>query len=63
MILSSFAAHSLDLPITIKGSRNHVTTYTLTTTHANDMQTALPVNAHRVRLVLAPNTVVALRTN
>jgi hypothetical protein len=63
MIASSFASHTLDIPISIKGSRKRVITDTLTTTSAVDVRASLPVVAHQVQLELAPNTVVAFSTD
>jgi hypothetical protein len=62
MIVSSFANHTLELPIKIQGSRRRLTTDTLTTRGAVDLPASLPVVAHEARVELAPNTVVAFRT-
>jgi hypothetical protein len=63
VIVTSFSPHAMELPIAIEGSRGQVSTDALTTTSTEDVRGSLPVLAHRVRLKLAPNTVVALRTN
>jgi hypothetical protein len=63
VIVTSFSAHAVTLPIAIEGSRTRVSTDMLTTTSAQDVPGSLPVLAHRVRLKLEPNTVVALRTS
>jgi hypothetical protein len=63
MVVSSFASHTLDLPITIAGSRKRLTTDTLTTTSTIEVPASLRVVAHQVKLRLAPNTVVAFRTH
>jgi hypothetical protein len=62
VIVSSFASHTLNLPIRIQGSRDRVTTDTLTATSAVDAQASLPVVAHKAQLTLAPNSIVALTT-
>jgi hypothetical protein len=60
IIVSSFASHTLNLPIRIGGSRNRLTTDTLTATSAVDAPASLPVVAHKAQLKLAPNSIVAL---
>ena len=60
IIVSSFASHTLDLPIRIEGSRKRLTTDTLTATSAVDARASLPVVAHKAQLKLAPNSIVAL---
>jgi hypothetical protein len=62
-IVSSFASHTLELPIKIQGPRKRLTTDTLATWSPADLTGSLPVVAHHARLKLAPNTVVAFRTN
>jgi hypothetical protein len=62
MILSSFASHTLEIPIRVEGSHRSVTTDTLTTKTAVDIPGSLRVVDQFVQLKLAPNTVVALRT-
>jgi hypothetical protein len=62
MIVSSFASHPLDLPVTIPGARKSLTTDTLTTRSAIEVPASLRVVAHKAQLRLAPNTVVAFRT-
>jgi hypothetical protein len=63
VIVTSFSAHPKTLAITIEGSHARVNTDMLTTTSAQDVHSSLPVLAHRVRLKLEPNTVVALKVN
>jgi hypothetical protein len=63
MIVSSFASHTLVLPIKIQGSRKRLTTDTLATRGAADLAASLPVVAHEARVELAPNSVVAFRTH
>jgi hypothetical protein len=60
IIVSSFASHTLNLPIRIEGLRKRLTTDTLTPTSAVDARASLPVVAHKAQLKLAPNSVVAL---
>lgn len=62
-IVTSFSTHPVTLAIAIEGTHTHVSTDMLTTTSAGDVRGSLPVLAHEVHLKLAPNTVVALRTN
>jgi hypothetical protein len=63
VIVTSFSAHAVTLPIAIEGPRTHVSTDALTTASPEDVHGSLPVADHKVHLRLAPNTVVALRTN
>jgi hypothetical protein len=62
MIVTSFASHTLDLPIAVAGARKRLTTDTLTTRSAIELPSSLRVVAHQAHLRLAPNTVVAFRT-
>jgi hypothetical protein len=62
MIISSFASHTLDLPVKVAGARKSLTTDTLTTRGAIEAPASLRVVAHRAQLRLAPNAVVAFRT-
>jgi hypothetical protein len=62
IIVSSFASHTLEVPISVEGSHRSVATDTLTTKGVLDISGSLRVVDHVVRLKLAPNTVVALRT-
>jgi hypothetical protein len=62
MIVTSFASHSLVLPIAVAGTRRRLTTDTLTTRSAIEIPSSLRVVAHQAQLRLAPNTVVAFRT-
>jgi hypothetical protein len=62
MIVTSFASHSLVLPIAVAGTRKRLTTDTLTTRSAIEIPSSLRVVAHQAQLRLAPNTVVAFRT-
>jgi hypothetical protein len=63
VIVTSFSAHAVTLAIAIAGSNTHVSTDALTTASPEDVHGSLPVVGHKVHLRLAPNTVVALRTN
>jgi hypothetical protein len=63
VIVTSFSAHAVTLPIAIEGARTHVSTDALTTASPEDAHGSLPVLAHKIRLKLEPNTIVALRTN
>jgi hypothetical protein len=62
MVVSSFASHTLEIPIRVEGSHRSLKTDTLTTKTADDIPGSLRVVDHRVQLKLAPNTVVAFRT-
>jgi hypothetical protein len=62
MILTSFASHTLDIPVRIEASRKQLGTATLTTKSASEIPGSLRVVDHAVQLKLEPNTVVALRT-
>jgi hypothetical protein len=62
VIVSSFASHTLNLPIRIEGSRHRVMTDTLTATSSVDARASLPVVAHEAQLKLAPNSIMAFTT-
>jgi hypothetical protein len=62
MILSSFATHTLEIPIRVEGSTKRLSTATLTTKSAIDSSGSLRVVDHTAQLKLAPNAVVAFRT-
>jgi hypothetical protein len=62
MILTSFANHTLEIPLRIDGSSKRLGTATLTTKSASEIPGTLRVVDHTVLLKLAPNTVVAFRT-
>jgi hypothetical protein len=62
MILTSFARKEISVPVTIGAGVGALRLDTLTTTSALDIQSVLPLKAHRIRLWLAPNTVLAVRT-
>jgi hypothetical protein len=62
VIVSSFSPKPIPFTIDIGGARGRVRTDTLTTTSAIEAGASVAVRAHRARLMLAPNTVVAIRT-
>jgi hypothetical protein len=62
MILTSFASHTLEIPVRIEDSRKQLGTATLTTKSASEVPSSLRVVDQAVQLKLAPNTVVAFRT-
>jgi hypothetical protein len=62
MILTSFASHTLEIPVRIEDSRKQLGTATLMTKTASEVPGSLRVVDHAVQLKLAPNTVVAFRT-
>jgi hypothetical protein len=63
VIVTSFSTHTVTLAVAIEGARARVSTDSLTTASPEDVHGSLPVRAHEIHLRLAPNTVVALRTN
>jgi hypothetical protein len=63
MIVSSFAPKPTSFAIDVPGAAEHLRTDTLTTANAVGAGASLTVRDHRARLVLAPNTVVAIRVD
>jgi hypothetical protein len=61
VIVSSFSSKTLPYEVEVPGRAEHVSTDTLTTTRASEARALVAVHAHRARLMLAPNTVVAIR--
>jgi hypothetical protein len=62
VIVSSFSPKPVPFTVAVAGTRTRVRTDTLTTTSAVEAGTSVPVRAHRARLLLAPHTVVAIKT-
>jgi hypothetical protein len=62
MIVSSFSPKPISFAIDVPGAAGHLRTDTLTTVRAIEAGGSIAVHAHRARLVLAPNTVVAIKT-
>jgi hypothetical protein len=62
MIVSSFSPKAISFAINVPGAAGRLRTDTLTTASAIEAGTSVAVRAHRARLVLAPNTVVAIST-
>jgi hypothetical protein len=62
VIVSSFSPKPIAFTVAVTGTRTSLRTDTLTTTSAIEAGASVPVHAHRARLVLAPNTVVAIGT-
>jgi hypothetical protein len=62
VIVSSFSSKSLPYEVSVAGAAGFVHTDTLTTGSSLEMGASVVVRAHRARVVLAPNTVVAIRT-
>src|ERR1700722_5859943 len=60
-IVSSFSSKTLPYEVEVPGGSGRLSTDTLTTTHAGETSASIAVHAHRARLILAPNTVVAIR--
>jgi hypothetical protein len=61
-IVSSFSSKPLRFSIDVTGSAKHVHTDTLTTTSVGETPGSVAVSAHTARVVLAPDTVVAIAT-
>jgi hypothetical protein len=62
MIVSSFSPKPTSFAIDVPGAAARLRTGTLTTASAIEAGASITVRAHRARLVLAPNTVVAIKT-
>jgi hypothetical protein len=62
VIVSSFAPKPLAFAIDVPGGAARLHTATLTTNSASEEAGTVTVHAHRARLALAPDTVVAVRT-
>jgi hypothetical protein len=62
VIVSSFATKPLAFAINVPGGAARLHTATLTTNSASEEAGTVTVHAHRARLVLAPDTVVSVRT-
>jgi hypothetical protein len=62
VIVSSFSPKPVSFAIDVPGAAGRLRTDTLTTASAIEAGTSVAVRAHRARLVLAPNTVVAIST-
>jgi hypothetical protein len=61
VIVSSFARRPVPFAIAVPGGRARLSTATLTTAAPGEAHGSLAVRAHRARLLLAPDTVVAIR--
>jgi hypothetical protein len=61
-IVSSFSSKSASFVIDVTGAATRLRTDTLTTANAIGVGASVAVRDHRARLVLAPHTVVAIRT-
>ncbi len=61
VILSSFSSKMLSYEVEVPGGAKRVGTAMLTTTQPGETRTSVAVHAHRARLMLAPDTVVAVR--
>jgi hypothetical protein len=62
VIVSSFSPKAISFAIDVPGAAGRLRIDTLTTASAIEAGASVAVRAHRARLVLAPNTVVAIRT-
>lgn len=62
MIASSFSPKPISFAIDVPGAAGRLRTDTLTTASAIETGGSIAVHAHRARLVLTPNTVVAIKT-
>jgi hypothetical protein len=63
MIVSSFSPKPISFAIEVPGAAGRLHTDTLTTANAIETGGSVAVRAHRARLVLAPNAVVAIRVS
>jgi hypothetical protein len=61
LIVSSFSSKMLSYEVGVPGGARRVGTDTLTTTHPGEASASVAVHAHRARLMLGPDTVVAIR--
>ena len=61
VIVSSFSSKMLSYVVEVPGEAQRVGTDTLTTTHLGETSASVAVHAHKAHLMLAPNTVVAIR--
>jgi hypothetical protein len=61
VIVSSFSSKTLSYEVAVPGGAQRVDTDALTTTHPGETSASVAVHAHRARLTLAPDTVVAVR--
>jgi hypothetical protein len=62
-IVSSFSSKPLTYEVEVPGAAGRVRTHMLTTASSIEAGASVAVHAHRARLVLAPNTVVAIGTS
>jgi hypothetical protein len=62
VIVSSFSPKPVSFTVAVSGAKTRVRTDTLTTVSAIEAGASVPVRAHRARLLLAPHTVVAVKT-
>lgn len=62
-IVSSFSSKPLSYEVEVPRAAGHVRTETLTTAGSIEAGASIAVHAHRARLVLAPDTVVAIGTS
>ncbi len=61
VIVSSFSSKMLSYVVEVPGGAQRVGTDTLTTRHPGETRASVAVHAHRAHLMLAPDTVVAVR--
>jgi hypothetical protein len=62
-IVSSFSPKPVPFTVAVPGAAGRVRTHTLTTASATEVAASVAVYRHQARLVLPPNTVVAVRTH
>jgi hypothetical protein len=62
VIVSSFSPKPVSFTVAVSGAKARVRTDTLTTASAIESGASVAVHAHRAQLVLAPHTVVAVKT-
>ncbi len=63
VIVSSFTAKPLPFTIAVPGASSHLRTDTISTRSAIETSSSVAVHSHRTQLMLAPNTVVAIRVS
>jgi hypothetical protein len=61
VIVSSFSSKALSYVVEVPDGAQRIGTDTLTTTRPGETRASVAVHAHRARLMLAPDTVVAIR--
>ncbi|HWX87747.1 MAG TPA: hypothetical protein VNX67_06215 [Solirubrobacteraceae bacterium] len=63
VIVSSFSPKPMPFTVAVPGAATHLHTDTISTASAIEAGASLAVHSHRARLVMAPNTVVAVQVS